>query len=74
VTGFIVENEEEAVRAVKNIARIDRRKVRARFEERFTSDRMARTHETHYRRLLAATRPARVASEHLGTPASPLVP
>jgi hypothetical protein len=41
VTGFIVENEAEAVRAVKELARIDRRKVRARFEERFTSDRMA---------------------------------
>jgi glycosyltransferase involved in cell wall biosynthesis len=76
VTGFIVENEAEAVRAVTELARIDRRKVRARFEERFTSDRMARTYETHYRRLLAAARPARlsVASEHLGTPASPLVP
>jgi glycosyltransferase involved in cell wall biosynthesis len=74
VTGFIVENEAEAVRAVKELARIDRRKVRARFEERFTSDRMARTYEAHYRRLLAAARPARisVASEHLGTPASPL--
>lgn len=76
LTGFIVENESVAVRAVKELARIDRRKVRARFEERFTSDRMARTYETHYRWLLAAARPARlsVASEHLGTPASQLVP
>lgn len=38
VTGFIVENEAEAGRAVKELARIDRREVRARFEERFTSD------------------------------------
>jgi len=76
VTGFIVENKAAAVRAVKKLARIDRRRVRARFEERFTSDRMARAYETHYRRLLAAARPGRVsvASEHLGTHASPLVP
>jgi hypothetical protein len=66
----------DLVRAVKELAGIDRRKVRARFEERFTSDRMARTYETHYRRLFAAGKPAHppVASEHLGTPASPFVP
>ncbi|RXH05954.1 glycosyltransferase family 4 protein [Bradyrhizobium vignae] len=76
VTGFIVEDEAQAVRAVRDLSRIDRRKVRARFEERFTSTSMARAYETHYRRLLAAARPAQisVASEHLGTPASPLVP
>ncbi|HYZ23736.1 MAG TPA: glycosyltransferase family 4 protein [Rhodopila sp.] len=51
VTGFIVEGEEEAVQAVKNLARIDRRTVRARFEERFTSDRMARAYVRHYRQL-----------------------
>jgi glycosyltransferase involved in cell wall biosynthesis len=42
VTGLIVDNEAKAVRAVKELARIDRHKVRARFKERFTSDRMAR--------------------------------
>ncbi|MET3997454.1 glycosyltransferase involved in cell wall biosynthesis [Bradyrhizobium sp. S3.9.2] len=31
VTGFIVENEEQAVRAVGDLGRLDRRKVRARF-------------------------------------------
>ncbi len=54
VTGFIVETEEEAVRAVKNLNRIDRRKVRARFERRFTADRMARAYESYYRQLLQA--------------------
>jgi glycosyltransferase involved in cell wall biosynthesis len=29
VTGFIVENEEQAVRAVSDLGRLDRRKVRA---------------------------------------------
>jgi glycosyltransferase involved in cell wall biosynthesis len=50
VTGFIVENEEQAVRDVGDLGRLDRRKVRARFEERFSADRMAR----EYRELIAA--------------------
>jgi glycosyltransferase involved in cell wall biosynthesis len=54
VTGFIVDSEEEAVNAVKQLARLDRRKVRARFEERFSARRMAREYESHYRKLVAA--------------------
>jgi hypothetical protein len=50
VTGFIVENEEQAVR----VGRLDRRKVRARFEERFSADRMAREYESAYRALISA--------------------
>src|SRR5207245_773008 len=53
VTGFIVESEGQAVNAVKEIARLDRRKVRARFEERFTASRMARAYETQYGQLIA---------------------
>ena len=55
VTGFIVESEEEAVDAVNKIARLDRRKVRRRFEERFSAHRMARAYESHYRHLIAGT-------------------
>lgn len=51
VTGFIVESDEEAVRAVKDLDRIDRRAVRARFEERFTSERMARAYVRHYQKV-----------------------
>lgn len=51
VTGFIVESEEDAVRAVKKLDRIDRRTVRARFEERFTSQRMAQAYMRHYQKL-----------------------
>ena len=54
VTGFIVENEEQAVRAVGDLGRLDRRKVRARFEERFSADRMARAYESAYRGLISA--------------------
>ena len=53
VTGFIVENEEQAVRAVGDLRRLDRRKIRARFEERFSADRMAREYESAYRRLIS---------------------
>jgi glycosyltransferase involved in cell wall biosynthesis len=64
VTGFIVESEDQAVAAVKEVARLDRRKVRARFEERFTASRMARAYEAHYRQLLASRiRPRRFEEE-----------
>jgi glycosyltransferase involved in cell wall biosynthesis len=54
VIGFIADDEETAVQMVKNLAQIDRRAVRARFEERFTSDRMARADEQHYQQLASA--------------------
>jgi glycosyltransferase involved in cell wall biosynthesis len=54
VTGFIVDGEEKAIQAVKNLAGIDRRAVRARFEERFTSDRMARAYVRLYQQLASA--------------------
>ena len=54
VTGFIVENEEQAVRAVGDLGRLDRRQIRARFEERFSADRMARAYESAYRGLISA--------------------
>lgn len=44
---------------MKNLTRIDRRTVRARFEERFTSGRMARAYVRHYEQLASAVqRPA----------------
>lgn len=42
VTGFIVDNEEQAIRAANELGRLDRRMVRARFEERFVASRMAK--------------------------------
>jgi hypothetical protein len=47
-----VDTEEEAVDAVNQLARLDRRKVRERFEESFSVQRMARTYESHYRQLI----------------------
>jgi glycosyltransferase involved in cell wall biosynthesis len=63
VTGFIVANEEEAVQAVGRLPQLDRRKVRAGFEERFPASRMARDYERLYRMLAhGASRPEAVAS------------
>jgi glycosyltransferase involved in cell wall biosynthesis len=53
VTGFIVDGEEDAVRAVRDLPRLDRRVVRARFEERFAAVRMAKEYEALYRGLVA---------------------
>jgi glycosyltransferase involved in cell wall biosynthesis len=52
ITGFIVDGEEQAIEAVKEVVRLDRRRVRARFEERFGADRMARAYESRYRELV----------------------
>jgi glycosyltransferase involved in cell wall biosynthesis len=41
-TGFIVDTEDEAVRAVLKLDQIDRRTVRRVFQERFTAEVMAR--------------------------------
>ncbi|MBR1174006.1 glycosyltransferase family 4 protein [Bradyrhizobium sp. KB893862 SZCCT0404] len=54
LTGFIVDNEAQAVEAVGELGKLDRRKVRARFEDRFTSRRMARQYVDRYRELVGA--------------------
>jgi glycosyltransferase involved in cell wall biosynthesis len=41
ITGFVVADEAEAIEAIKRLPELDRRKVRAQFEKRFTSKRMA---------------------------------
>jgi glycosyltransferase involved in cell wall biosynthesis len=48
VTGFIVDTEDEAVQAIRRLRELDRRKVRAHFEQRFTAQRMAREYVSHY--------------------------
>jgi glycogen synthase len=67
ITGFIVENEEEAIRAVKEVARLDRKKVRARFEERFSAQRMAREYEELYRKLISAAAMDSVGAHPIAT-------
>ncbi len=50
VTGFLVGDEDEAVAALGRLDDIDRRKVRARFELRFSATAMARRYLTLYAR------------------------
>jgi glycosyltransferase involved in cell wall biosynthesis len=52
VTGKVVGSEEEAIGALPAILAYDRRAVRQRFEDRFTSARMAKDYVSTYRRLL----------------------
>jgi glycosyltransferase involved in cell wall biosynthesis len=47
-SGFIVEDVDDAVEAVAQSARLDRRRVRSEFESRFTADRMAREYVNLY--------------------------
>ena len=56
VSGFVVDTIDEAVTAVRRVASLDRAKVRAQFERRFTVERMARDYLDIYRRLLSARR------------------
>ena len=50
VSGFIVQNEAEAVAAVRRLARLDRRQVRAAFERRFSAEIMASNYVDLYER------------------------
>ncbi len=52
VTGFIVDSEDEAIAAIARLDQLDRRRVRARFEARFTARRMAQDYLDLYEKLL----------------------
>jgi glycosyltransferase involved in cell wall biosynthesis len=52
VTGIVVDNEQEAIAALPKILSYDRRLVRHRFEQTFTSTRMAQNYVSTYRHLL----------------------
>ena len=53
-SGFIVESEDEAVQAVAHLDQLDRRRVRAAFDARFTAERMARDYVQLYHALPGA--------------------
>jgi len=58
VAGLIVENEAEAVAAIRRVPSLPRAAVRRGFERRFTVERMADDYLALYRRLVARARPA----------------
>jgi glycosyltransferase involved in cell wall biosynthesis len=55
VSGFIVDSEEEAVRAVRLVGKLNRREIRRTFERRFTAQRMAGDYLNLYRRLMSGS-------------------
>ncbi|MBN9491711.1 MAG: glycosyltransferase family 4 protein [Alphaproteobacteria bacterium] len=60
VTGFVVCDISEAVKAVLRLDTLDRRQVRAVFEHRFTVERMAQDYSTIYERLAAVPNDAAI--------------
>jgi glycosyltransferase involved in cell wall biosynthesis len=57
ITGFVVDSVDEMVAACGRLNELDRGRVRAQFEKRFTSRRMAEDYLNLYRRLIAARQP-----------------
>jgi hypothetical protein len=69
VTGFIVDSNDEAVEAVKQLNTLDRRRVRGAFEQRFTARRMA---EDYLRLYNALTRRERASATVVAESQGPL--
>jgi glycosyltransferase involved in cell wall biosynthesis len=63
VTGFIVRDEQEGVEAVGRAPALDRDRIRAEFDRRFTARRMAEEYAAVYSRLAKAFRRTGAASE-----------
>lgn len=59
-TGFVVDDDDGAIEAIRRIGELDRRQVRAMFERRFTATKMADSYLRHYATLLRKTRRAPV--------------
>jgi glycosyltransferase involved in cell wall biosynthesis len=64
VTGFIVENERQAVDAVGKIGALDRDRIRAEFDRRFTAHHMAQNYLKLYARLTKAGRTGKRTNGH----------
>jgi glycosyltransferase involved in cell wall biosynthesis len=58
-SGFIVNSEEQALAAIARVKELDRRAVRAAFEQRFTAHRMASAYLDVYADLIYSQRPDR---------------
>ncbi len=64
VTGFIVDNQEDAIASARAIGRLDRHACRRVFEERFTSTVMASRYVSLYQALLPAAIPTNPAAAY----------
>jgi glycosyltransferase involved in cell wall biosynthesis len=56
-TGYIVENESQAIEALRQIDQLDRGAIRAEFDKRFTAQHMAQNYLKLYARLIKASSP-----------------
>ena len=56
ITGAIVDTMDEAIAALPHVIALDRKKVRQRFEQRFSATRMANDYVGVYRSLLASSK------------------
>jgi len=56
ITGFIVDDDDSALAAIRRVHELDRRLVRKRFETLFTAERMADNYLRIYRSLVARNR------------------
>jgi glycosyltransferase involved in cell wall biosynthesis len=56
-TGFVVEDEADAVAAVDRLSRLNRHAIRQTFEKRFTARRMALDYLAAYRNLMQEREP-----------------
>ncbi len=61
VTGWIVDDMEQAVAAVERLEGFDRRRCREHFEQHFSAERMARDYLRVYERVRESAAPARLA-------------
>ena len=61
VTGYVVDSEDQAAAAARQLHSLDRSRIRRTFEERFTGRRMAEDYLKVYRRLIARQRPLQEA-------------
>jgi glycosyltransferase involved in cell wall biosynthesis len=68
ITGFIVEDQVEAVKAVQDLGFVDRHRVRKTFEKRFTCERMVRSYLTYYQNLASGTAQQANTSISVGEP------
>ena len=66
VTGFVVEDLDDAGKAIRQIGQLSRKRCRDVFEERFSATQMARNYLAVYKKLIAAgaeSEPANIVAE-----------
>ena len=69
VTGRIVSSMDEAIATVPEVIRLDRRRIRAAFEQEFTATRMASDYVDVYRALIGASAKATPEMKAVAAPA-----